>query len=196
MFALKTGAGARATLAALAFCGLVGLAAEPAQAAKLGPYFPIPNGFNLNGIARDALLSIQEKWLQNGLDNLNKAKKETEAALEKAKEGAQDQVAALEGKLKDLDKMIEETTAELTIAKDSSPAKEVQAERKAKLMLNLNQWINELNHLATEQMKIAIMKDGIESQAAQNRNYQLSEQADNLEKAKLDPSIDDWAKTK
>jgi hypothetical protein len=30
--------------------------------------------------------------------------------------------------------------------------------------------------------------------AAQNRNYQLSEQADNLEKAKQDPSIENWGK--
>jgi hypothetical protein len=70
----------------------------------------------------------------------------------------------------------------------------VQGPRKDKLLLNLNQWINELNHLATEQMKIAIMKDGNEALAAQNRNFQLSEQADNLEKAKRDPSIENWGK--
>ena len=61
-------------------------------------------------------------------------------------------------------------------------------------MLNLNQWINELNHLATEQMKIAIMSDGAEAMTAQARNYQLSEQADNLEKAKRDPSMENWGK--
>ncbi|MCC3245494.1 hypothetical protein LG047_09200 [Methylocystis sp. WRRC1] len=194
MFGNKKMAGVRATLAALALCGAIGFSAAPAQAAKLGPYFPIPNGFNLTGIARDALLNIQTSWLQNGLDNLEKAKKETAEALEKAKDGAQDQVAALEEKLKGLDKMIEDTKAELEIAKDTNPSREVQAERKSKLLLNLNQWINELNHLATEQMKIAILKDGVEAMAAQNRNYQLSEQADNLEKAKRDPSIENWGK--
>jgi hypothetical protein len=40
------------------------------------------------------------------------------------------------------------------------------------------------------------MKDGAEAMAAQNRNYQLSEQADNLEKAKRDPSFEDWGVTK
>ena len=51
------------------------------QAAPLGEYFPVPNGFNLTGIAKDSLLSTETTWLQDGLDNLAKAKKETEAAL-------------------------------------------------------------------------------------------------------------------
>lgn len=194
MFGTKTTARVRMALAAVVLCGAAGLVAVPAQAAKIGPYFPIPNGFNLNGIARDALLSIQTNWLQNGLDNLNKAHKDAEAALEKAKEGAQDQVAALEEKLKALDLQIEETKAELAVATDTNPNRETQANRKARLMLNLNQWINELNHLATEQMKIAIMSDGAEAMTAQARNYQLSEQADNLEKAKRDPSMENWGK--
>jgi hypothetical protein len=192
MFATKMTARLRATLAVVALSGALGLCA-PAQAAKLGPYFPMPNGFSLTGIARDSLLSIQASWLNNGLDNLNKAKKDAEAALEKAKADAPDQVGAQEEKVKALDKLIDETKAEIALSTNTDASNEVQKERKSKLLLNLNQWINELNHMATEQMKIAIMKDGAEAMAAQNRNYQLSEQADNLEKAKRDPSIEDWA---
>ena len=117
-----------------------------------------------------------------------------DANLEKAKSSAQDQVAAIEEKIKTIDKTIADTKAELALATNADPQHEIQIERKNKLMLNLNQWINELNRLATEQMKIAILKDGNEAMAAQNRNYQLSEQADNLEKAKQDPSIENWGK--
>ncbi len=194
MFASKTAARGRALLAAVAIAGGLSQFLTPAQAAPLGEYFPVPNGFNLNGIARDALLSVEATWLQDGLDNLAKAKKETEAALEKAKGGAQDQAAALEDKLKKIDKLSEDAKQELALAKNTDSDRAVQGPRKDKLLANLNQWINELNHLATEQMKIAIMKDGNEALAAQNRNYQLSEQADNLEKAKRDPSIENWGK--
>ena len=102
--------------------------------------------------------------------------------------------AAIEEKIKIIDKAIADTKTELALATNADPQHEIQIERKNKLMLNLNQWINELNRLATEQMKIAILKDGNEAMAAQNRNYQLSEQADNLEKAKQDPSIENWGK--
>lgn len=194
MFASKTAARGRVYIAAAVIAGGPGQFLSPAQAAPLGEYFPVPNGFNLNGIAKDALLSAEATWLQDGLDNLAKAKKETEAALEKAKGGAQDQAAALEEKLKKIDKLIEDSKEELALAKNTDSDRAVQGPRKDKLLSNLNQWINELNHLATEQMKIAIMKDGNEALAAQNRNYQLSEQADNLEKAKRDPSIENWGK--
>ncbi len=180
----------RALAAALIAAGL----AAPAQAAKLGPYFPLPNGFNLTGIARDSLLNIQASWLKNGLDNLEKAKKETEAALEKAKSGAQDQAAALEEKTKDLDKKIEETKAELAVATDSSPDHAVQKERKDKLMLNINQWINELERLATQQMKIAIMSDGGVAMTAEKLNHQYSTSADELQRAKRDASVENWGK--
>jgi hypothetical protein len=192
MFAITKTAGLRAALAAALVVGALGLA--PAQAAKLGPYFPIPNGFKLNGVARDALLAIQSSWLNNGLDNLNKAKKEAEAALEKAKTDAQDQAAALEGKVKDLDKMIEDTKAEIAVATDTSASHEIQKERKNKLLLNLNQWINELNRLATEQMKIAIMSDGAVAMTAEKMNHQYSQFADDLEQAKRDPSMENWGK--
>ena len=194
MFASNSTARRRALLAAVAIGGSLSLLAPSAQSAPLGEYFPIPNGFNLNGIAKDALLNTEASWLQDGLDNLAKAKKETEAALEKAKGSAQDQAVALEEKLKKIDKLVEDTKEELALAKNTDSDRAVQAPRKDKLLSNLNQWINELNHLATEQMKIAIMKDGNEALTAQNRNYQLSEQADSLEKAKRDPSIENWGK--
>lgn len=190
---IKT-AGVRSALTTMALCGLValGLSTAPAQAAKIGPYFPAPNSFNLNGIVRDALLQIQANWLQNGLDNLKKARAEADGQLEKAKADKPDQVAALEEKIKKLDEEIDATDKEIAVANDSTDSRDVQGERKRRFMLNLNQWINELNHQATEQMKIAILKDGMEAQAAQNRNYQLSEQADSLEKAKRDSSIENW----
>ncbi len=187
-------AAGRALLFATLLCGSAVFANSAARAAAIGPYFPLPNGFNLTGIAKDALLNIQSTWLQNGLDNLAKARKEADASLEKAKSSAQDQVAAIEEKIKTIDKAMADTKAELALATNADPQHDIQIERKNKLMLNLNQWINELNRLATEQMKIAILKDGNEAMAAQNRNYQLSEQADNLEKAKQDPSIENWGK--
>ncbi len=184
----------------LAFLGLLASTtwlgasfASPAAAAQLGQYFPIPNSLSISGVPRDSLLKLQSKWLQNGLDNLKKARTEAEAALEKAKAGATDQVAAAEENLKKIDEMIAQTQEELALSDNNDSSHEIQTDRKRKLMLHLNQWINELNRLATEQMKIAILKDGAEAMTAQHRNYQLSEQADNLEKAKTDPSILDWA---
>jgi len=194
MYLIKATAAGRALLFATLLCGTAMFANSAARAAAIGPYFPLPNGFNLTGIAKDSLLNIQSTWLQNGLDNLSKARKEAETDLEKAKSGAQDQVAAVEEKIKTIDKAIIDTKAELALATNTDPQHEIQIDRKNKLMLNLNLWINELNRLATEQMKIAILKDGNEAMAAQNRNYQLSEQADNLEKAKQDPSIENWGK--
>ncbi|MBI5011684.1 MAG: hypothetical protein HZC06_02435, partial [Methylocystis sp.] len=105
-------------------------------------------------------------------------------------------MAAAAEKVKKLDAMIAETQEELALSENSDSSHDIQQARKRNLLLALNQWINELNRLATEQMKIAIMKDGAEAMAAQNRNYQLSEQADNLEKAKRDPSFEDWGVTK
>jgi hypothetical protein len=180
------------SLAAAALAGV--LAAAPAHAAKLGPYFPIPNGFNLNGVARDALLAIQATWLKNGLDNLEKARKEADAALEKAKADAPDQVAAAEQKVKDIDKLIEDTKAEIAIATNGDASLEVQRERKNKLMLNVNQWINELDHMATEQMKIAIMSDGGVAMTAEKLNHQYSQAADDLQHAKRDTSVENWGK--
>ena len=193
MFSLKLSTVRRAPIAVLLFGATLSVA-MPASAAPVGPYFPIPNGFNLTGVAKDSLLTIETSWLQNGIETLSKARTETEAAIEKAKTSAQDQVGALEEKLKTIDKLTTDAKAELALATNTDPQHEIQVARKNKLILNLNQWINELNRLATEQMKIAILKDGNEAMAAQNRNYQLSEQADNLEKAKQDPSLENWGK--
>jgi hypothetical protein len=180
-FSIKTG-GLRLALATALVAGALGVAA-PAQAAKLGPYFPIPNSFNLNGVARDALLNIQASWLKNGLDRLEKAKKEAEA--DKSPEG--------EAKIKDLDKQIEETKAEIAIASDTTPG-ENQKIRKDKLLVNVNQWINELDHMATEQMKIAIMSDGGAAMTAEKMNQQYSQFADDLQHAKRDASVENWGK--
>jgi hypothetical protein len=185
-------AGRRVALAVAMVVGALA-AGVPAQAAKLGPYFPIPNGFNLTGVAKESLLAIQANWLKNGLDNLEKAKKEADAALEKAKGGAADQVAGLEGKIKDLDKLIEDTKAEIAIASDTTPGA-IQKDRKDKLLTNVNQWINELDRMATEQMKIAIMSDGGVAMTAEKLNHQYSSFADDLQKAKRDVSVENWGK--
>jgi len=181
LFSNRTG-GLRLALASALVAGALGIAA-PAQAAKLGPYFPIPNGFNLNGIARDALLNIQASWLKNGLDRLEKAKKDAEA----------DKSPDAEAKIKDLDKQIEETKAEIAIASDTTPG-EAQKARKDKLLTNVNQWINELDRMATEQMKIAIMSDGGAAMTAEKMNQQYSQFADDLQHAKRDASVENWGK--
>lgn len=179
---------ARAALAGLCVAGALVFAA-PAGAAKLGPYFPIPNGFNLNGIPRDALLAIQSTWLKNGLDNLEKAKKEADAALEKAKGDA-----ALEAKSKELDALIADTRAEIAVATDGTASQEIQKDRKDKLISNVNQWINELERMATQQMKIAIMSDGGVAMTAEKLNHMYSQSADDLQAAKRDASVENWGK--
>ena len=68
-----------------------------------------------------------------------------------------------------------------------------QAERKRLFMLNVNQWINEIGRQATEQLKIAILKDGMEAQVAENQHARLSEQADAIERAKNDTTVVNWA---
>ena len=196
MSAMKRAGGARAALMGAILCGFLGfcVSTQPAFAAKIGPYFPIPNSLSFSGSPKDALLKIQSSWLQRGLDNLKKARAQAGDEIEKGKAGGAtaEQTAALEEKIKTLDADIEATAKEIEIANDATDSKEVQFERKRLFLLHLNQWINELDHLATEQMKIAILKDGAEAQVAQNRNFQLSQQADDLEKAKQDSSITNW----
>jgi len=183
----------RVSVLALAAALLLG--AIPAQAAKLGPYFPLPKSFPLSGPGKTALLKIQADWLQNGLENLQKAEKETTAALEKAKadNAKPEDVAKLEEKLKTLDTDIKATEEEIAIENNDTGPKEEQAERKRLFMLNVNQWINELGRLATEQLKIAILKDGMEAQVAENQHARLSEQADAIERAKNDTTVVNWA---
>ncbi len=188
-------------MSAIVFAGALfasAFGAIPAEAAKLGPYFPLPASFPLGGSGKDALLKIQAKWLETGLENLEKAKKETTAALEKAKSdnAKPETLAPLEEKLKMLDTDIEATKQEIAIENNDMGPKEEQAERKRLFLLNVNQWIVELGRQATEQLKIAILKDGAEAEMAQNRNYQLSELANSLEKAKRDASVESWATTR
>ncbi len=182
-------------LSVLALAAALLLGAIPAQAAKLGPYFPLPKSFPLSGPGKTALLKIQADWLQNGLDNLQKAQKETTAALEKAKadNAKPEDVAKLEEKLKTLDTDIKATEEEIAIENNDTGTKEEQTERKRLFMLNVNQWINELGRQATEQLKIAIMKDGMEAQVAENQHERLSEQADAIERAKNDTTVVNWA---
>ncbi len=182
-------------LSVLALAAALLLGAIPAQAAKLGPYFPLPKSFPLSGPGKTALLKIQADWLQNGLDNLQKAQKETTAALEKAKadNAKPEDVAKLEEKLKTLDTDIKATEEEIAIENNDTGTKEEQTERKRLFMLNVNQWINELGRQATEQLKIAIMKDGMEAQVAENQHARLSEQADAIERAKNDTTVVNWA---
>jgi hypothetical protein len=182
-------------LAAALFLGAFGVV--PADAAKLGPYFPLPKAFPLSGPGKTALLKIQADWLQNGLENLQKAQKEATAALEKAKaDSAKEEIAALEEKLKTLDADIAATTEEIAIANNDVSPKEEQAERKRLFMLNVNQWINEIGRQATEQLKIAILKDGMEAQVAENQHERLSELADAVERAKNDTTVVNWALTR
>ncbi len=182
-------------LSVLALAASLFLGAIPAQAAKLGPYFPLPKSFPLSGPGKTALLKIQADWLQNGLENLRKAQTETTAALEKAKaeNGKPEDVAKLEEKLKTLDTDIKATEEEIAIENNDTGPKEEQAERKRLFMLNVNQWINELGRLATEQLKIAILKDGMEAQVAENQHARLSELADAIERAKNDTTVVNWA---
>ncbi|MGA8172441.1 MAG: hypothetical protein WB816_16635 [Methylocystis sp.] len=185
----------RISALALAASLFLGVCAAPAEAAKLGPYFPMPKSFPLSGPGKAALLKIQADWLQNGLENLQKAEKETTAALEKAKtdNAKPEDVAKLDEKLKALDADIKATEEEIAIANNDMGEKEEQAERKRLLMLNVNQWINELGHQATEQLKIAILKDGMEAQVAENQHARLSELADAIERAKNDSTVVNWA---
>jgi hypothetical protein len=164
--------------AALAGALMLGASAFSAAAAEIGPYFPLPNSFAISGSAKDSLLRLMNSWLSDGLEKLKKARAEAGIPEDKAKA---------------LDQQIENVTKEQAIIADDSASKDVQRERKRVFLLNLNRWINGLNKAATEQMKIAIMSDGAVALTAQNRNYQLSQQADDLENSKRDPSIDSWA---
>lgn len=194
---VKRAGGARATLLSAFLSGFLalGVSTHSVSAAELGPFFPLPNSLSVSGSPKDALLKIQSSWLQNGLDNIKKARTQAADELDKGKAGGAkpEQIAALEDKLKKLDADSADAAKELELANDTSPSREIQVERKRLFLLALNQWINELNHLATEQMKIAIMTDGAEAMVAQNRNFQLSQQADDLENAKQDTTIVNWA---
>jgi hypothetical protein len=150
--------------------------AGPAGAADLGPYFPLPGNLSVSGkTPRDGLLKLQENWLKNGLDNLAKAKKETEAALEKAKASSAkpEDLKALEDKLADIEKKTAGAKEELALADDDGGGADQQKERKRALLANVNQWIRELGRQANKALKTAVLSDGMEAMAAQQEHGML-----------------------
>jgi hypothetical protein len=182
---------------ALALGGAL-LCAAPVGAAELGPYFPLPGNLSVAGnTPRDGLLKLQANWLRNGLDNLAKAKKETEAALEKAKasNAKPEELKALEDKLADIEKRTAEAQEELALGDDEGGGFEKQKERKDKLLLNVNQWIRELGRQATKALKTAVLSDGLEAMAAQQEHAMLEEMSDKLERATHDVTVEQWGVT-
>ena len=173
--------------------------AGPAGAADLGPYFPLPGNLSVSGkTPRDGLLKLQENWLKNGLDNLAKAKKETEAALEKAKASSAkpEDTKALEDKLADIEKKTAGAKEELALADDDGGGPDQQRERKRALLANVNQWIRELGRQANKALKTAVLSDGMEAMAAQQEHAMLEEMADKLERAERDVTVEQWALTR
>ena len=172
------------------------LVAGPAGAAELGPYFPLPGNLSLSGnTPREGLLKLQANWLHNGLDNLVKAKKETEAALEKAKasNAKPEEIKALEDKLADIEKRTAEANEELALGEDDGGGFETQKERKRVLLANVNQWIRELGRQATKALKTAVLADGLEAMSAQREHAMLEEMSDKLERATHDVTVEQWA---
>lgn len=172
------------------------LACPPAFAVpKLGPYFPMPTNTAVSGTPRDSLLKLEADWLETGLKNLEKAQKDTTEALDKAKaaNAKPEEISALEEKLKTLDADIASAKEDIALATDEKDlSKEKQRERKRLLILIVDQWINEIGRQATQQLKVAVLGDGAEAEIAQNRHIQLSEQADALDRAKHDASVENW----
>lgn len=168
---------------------LVGAAGLPARAIEISPYFPLPNSFDVKGVAKELLLEQQISWLKEGIAALDKARQETQAQLEKNSSDA-----ALQEKLKALDAQLTTAVKERDILTSDAVGKEAELARKSVVVTNLNRWINALARKATEQLKIAILKDGAERDAAERRHMQLSAQADDLEKVKHDPSVEAWGR--
>ncbi|ARN80615.1 hypothetical protein [Methylocystis bryophila] len=171
----------------------------PAGAAELGPYFPLPGNLSVSGnTPREGLLKLQAAWLRNGLDNLAKAKKETEASLEKAKasNAKPEEIKALEDKLADIDKRRAGAEEELALGEDDGGGVETQRERKRVLLANVNQWIRDLGAQATKALKTAILSDGLEAMSAQREHAMLEERSDKLENATHDVTVEQWAATR
>ena len=171
----------------------------PAGAAELGPYFPLPGNLSVSGkTPREGLLKLQANWLQNGLDNLAKAKKETEASLEKAKaaNAKPEEIKALEDKLADIEKKTADAKEELALGEDDGGGAEQQRERKRVLLANVNQFIRELGRQASKALKTAVLSDGMEAMSAQREHAMLEEMADKLERATHDVTVEQWAQTR
>ncbi|HMK89750.1 MAG TPA: hypothetical protein VK446_08980 [Methylocystis sp.] len=180
---------------ALVLAAALALTTHAVAVQKLGPYFPMPAELAVTGNARETLLRMTADWLKTGLQNLDKAQQQTSDALEAAKgaNGKPEDISALETKLKSLDADIAATKEDIALATDEKDlSKERQRERKRLMILVVDQWINEIGRQATQQLKRALLLDGKEAEIAENRHIQLSEQADALERAKHDVSIENW----
>lgn len=165
------------------------LFAAPARAVEISPFFPLPNSFDIKGSVKSSLLDQQISWLEEGIAALEKARAEAKARVEK-----NDADAAAREKLAGLDAQLGAAVKERDVLKSDAGGRETELARKSIVVANLNRWINALGRKATEQLKIAILKDGVERDAAERRHIQLSQQADELEKLKRDPSFEAWGR--
>ncbi|TDX62108.1 hypothetical protein EDE12_11114 [Methylosinus sp. sav-2] len=152
-------------------------AAAPARAVEISPFFPLPNSFDVKGPIKDGVLAQQISWLEDGI-----------AAIEKARAGA------APDKLAELDAQLAAAVKERDILKSDETGRDAELARKNLVVSNINRWINGLARKATEQLKIAILKDGAERDAAERRHIQLSQQADDLEKVKHEPAFEAWGR--
>jgi hypothetical protein len=171
----------------LSAAAFVLLAVGAARAVEVGPYFPLPNYFDLKG--KEELLEQQVSWLKDGVAAVQKARGEIEAKAAKAEADP-----ALQNKLKELDALKAAAEKELAILANDAGDRETELARKDVVITNINRWINALARKATEQLKIAILKDGLERDAAERQHIQLSGQADELERAKHQSSVEAWGR--
>jgi hypothetical protein len=162
------------------------LSATPSPAVELSPFFPLPNYFEKT---KNDLLEQQTSWLKDGVKAIEKARAETQAQLDKTPDDA-----ALTAKLADLDKQKAAADKELAVLESPEAGKEADIARKDVVVMNVNRWINALSRQATEQLKIAILKDGLERDGAERRHIQLNGQADELERAKHTSSFEAWGR--
>lgn len=175
--------------AAVASALLVCAASLPARAVEISPYFPLPNSFDVKGSAKESMLDQQISWLKDGIAALDKAKQETQEQLQKNSSDA-----ALQEKLKGLETQYATAVKERDILTSEEIGKEAELQRKAVVVTNINRWLNALARKATEQLKIAILKDGVERDVAERRHIQLTMQADELEKLKRDSTFEAWGR--
>ncbi|CAN2535442.1 hypothetical+protein [Methylocapsa aurea] len=167
-------------LATLALAAMISapFAAAPARAVEISPFFPLPNSFDVKGPIKDGVLAQQISWLDDGI-----------AAIEKARAGT-----TAPDKIAELDAQLAAAVKERDILKGDAGGRDVELARKTLVVTNINRWINALARKATEQLKIAILKDGAERDAAERRHIQLSQQADDLEKVKHEPAFEAWGR--
>lgn len=103
-------------------------------------------------------------------------------------------LVAAPDKLAELDAQLAAAVKERDILKSDATGRDAELARKNLVVSNINRWINGLARKATEQLKIAILKDGAERDAAERRHIQLSQQADDLEKVKHEPAFEAWGR--